>query len=315
MYSYADMADTGGGWGKMKIFISWSDETGYAIASILGGWIPSVIQAVETYVSPEDSRKGTKWVNEVSQELNRSSLGIVCVVPGNIGAPWLNFEAGVLSESLDVARVIPLLVGVERSELDNGPLAQFPSAIYGKNDLYQILETINENTEKMRLSKERLRDSFELWWPKLDLDVESIMGKEIKETRHIDKPEIVPNTHKPGKTPERAIETEKKSETKETPVPDKPEKPVSAKPALEKIEIEMLKVLYDPPEYTPKTAHAVGSKLDISAQKVKEHLDKLERRNYVHEHLFVARPKEYSIAPAGREYLIKHDLLNKRKER
>lgn len=299
----------------MKIFISWSDETGHAIASVLGNWIPSVIQAVETYVSPEDSRKGTKWGNDVSQELNRSSLGILCVVPGNIGAPWLNFEAGVLSKSLDLARVIPLLVDVERSELDNGPLAQFPSAVYGKNDMYQILETINENTEKMSLSKERLRDSFDLWWPKLDLDVQSIMGKKIKETQRIDKPEIVPNTHKPGKTAEQAFETANKNEAKKTPVPEKPEKSVAAKPALEKIEIEMLKILYEPPEYAPKTANAVGSKLEISSQKVKEHLDKLERRNYVHEHLFVARAKEYSIAPAGKEYLIKHDLLNKRKER
>jgi predicted ArsR family transcriptional regulator len=70
--------------------------------------------------------------------------------------------------------------------------------------------------------------------------------------------------------------------------------------------------LCQPPEYTPKTADAVGSKLDIPAQKAKEHLDKLERRNYVREHLFVGRPKEYSIAPTGREYLTKHDLLKKR---
>jgi len=270
----------------MRIFISWSDETSHALADVLGGWIPSVIQAVETCVSPEDIRKGTKWVNGVSQELNQSSLAILCVVPGNIGAAWLNFEAGVLLKSLGASKVIPLLMDVERSELDNGPLAQFPSVIYEKNELYRILETINENTEKLRLSKERLRSTFELWWPKLEQDVESIRGKESKETRRTEKPEILPNTHKP-------------------------EKSVAAKPALEKIEVEMLRVLYEPPEDTPKTAAAVGSKLDIPAQKVRDHLDKLERKNFVQEHLFVTRPKEYSLAPDGREYLTRLDRMNK----
>ena len=299
----------------MKIFISWSDERSHAIAVALGDWIPSVIQAVETYVSSEDIRKGTRWINDVSNELNQSSLGILCVVPGNIGAPWLHFEAGVLSKSLDVSKVIPLLIDVERSALDNGPLAQFPSVIYGKEDMYQILETINEVTEKMRLSKERLKNTFELWWPKLELDVESIRGKEINELQITEKPEIIPTTHKPERTPERTVETARKSETRETQHADKQSKSVAARPSLEQIEVEMLKVLYEPPEYTPKTAVAVGYKLDISPQKVREHLDRLERRNYVNEHLFVGRPKEYSLAPTGRDYLAKHGLINTREDK
>jgi DNA-binding MarR family transcriptional regulator len=257
----------------MKIFISWSGETSHAVASTLGDWIPSVIQAVETAVSPEDIRKGTSWANDVSKELDQSSLGILCVVPGNIGASWLNFEAGVLSKSLGVSKVIPLLIDVKKSELDNGPLAQFPSAVFKKDDLYQVLETINRNTEKGKLSKERLRNTFEVWWPKLELDVESIRN------------------------------------------PEKPKKPVSAKPALEEIEIEMLKVLYEHPGYGPVTIDAVGYKLDISAQKVKEHLEILERENYVSEHLYVGGQKEFSIAPKGREYLTRHGLVDERPRR
>ncbi len=347
----------------MKIFISWSDETSHAVALALGDWIPSVIQAVETTVSPEDIRKGTRWVNDVSKELNQSSLGIICVVPGNIGAPWLNFEAGVLSKTLDGSKVIPLLIDVERSELDNGPLAQFSSAICEKNEMYHILETINENTEEGRLSEERLRNTFEVWWPKLELDIESIMEKEINKIEDTDKPEKTPDTdkpekkpepqkpeekpeEKPEKTPEKTLDADKpekkpdadkpekthdtdkpektpertgkaarKSETKKTQEPDKPKKSVAAKPVLEKIEIEMLKVLYEPPGYTPRTAAAVGYKLDISAQKVKEHLDILERENYVREHLYVGRPKEFSLAPKGREYLTRNDLLNERQDR
>lgn len=332
----------------MKIFISWSGERSHAIAVTLGDWIPSVIQAVETYVSPEDIRKGTGWLNDVSKELNQAFLGILCVVPGSTEGPWLNFEAGVLSKSLHVSRVIPLLFDVEGSALDNGPLAQFPSVIYGKNNLYQILETINENAEKMRLSEERLRDTFDLWWPKLDLDIEAIRGEGRNEKEHTGKPEKIsgaeetgkttdadksekvkepekpektPDTDKPErisgtvnreKAPVRSGETTRKGEPEKVRDAEKPAEPAAAKPALEELEIEILKVLVGPPGYTPVTAAAVGYRMHISAQKVREHLDKLERKNYVREHLFVGRPKEYSIAPKGREYLILHDLLYKR---
>jgi hypothetical protein len=323
----------------MKIFISWSDETGHAIASVLGNWIPSVIQAVETYVSPEDSRKGTKWENDVSQELNRSSLGILCVVPGNIGAPWLNFEAGVLSKSLDLARVILLLMNVERSELDNGPLAQFPSANFEKNGMFQILERINEKTEQGKLSEDRLRDTFDIWWPKLKLDVGSIRkkekpdGEEPEKRADADKPEKTTGTDKPDKItdagepkktsdtdkskkpPQPTVEAARKNEAITAEDAGKPAKKPASRPAPEEIEIEMLNVLYDPPGYTPKTADAVGYKVDISAQKAREHLDKLERSNYVREHLYVGRPKEYSLARKGREYLTKNDLLKKRRDR
>jgi len=314
----------------MKIFLSWSDETSRAIALVLGDWIPFVIQAVETYVPPEDIRKGTRWANDVSKELNQSSFGILCVVPGNVGAPWLNFEAGVLSKSLDVSNVIPLLIDVERSELDNGPFTQFPSAIFEKNGMYQILETINEKTEKGRLSEDRLRDTFDIWWPKLKLDVGSIRKKEKqdaeepektpdtdkpKKTTDTDEPKKTTDTDEPKKTSKRAIEATGKSEAKKPQDTVKPAKKAVAKPAPEEIEIEMLNVLYDPPGYTPRTADAVGYKVDISAQKAREHLDKLERNNYVREHLYVGRAKEYSLAPKGREYLTKNDLLKKRRDR
>lgn len=296
----------------MKIFLSWSDETSHAIALILGDWIPFVIQAVETYVSQEDIRKGTRWIYDVSKELNQSSLGILCVVPGNMGAPWLNFEAGVLSKSPGVSKVIPLLIDVEKSELDNGPLAQFPSAIFEKNDMYRILETINEKTEQGRLSEDRLRDTFDIWWPKLELDIGSIREKENQEA---DDPEKLPDTKKPEKTPKQTVEAARKNEAIRTEAAGKPVKKAAARLAPEEIEIEMLNMLYDPPGYTPRTADDVGYKVDISAQKAREHLDRLERNNYVREHLYVGRPKEYSLAPKGREYLTRHGLLKKRRDR
>ena len=323
----------------MKIFLSWSDDTSHAIASALGDWIPFVIQAVETYVPPADTRKGTRWSDDVSKELDQSSFGILCVVPGNVGAPWLNFEAGVLLKTLDVSNVIPLLTDVETSELDNGPFAQFPSAIFEKNDLYRILETINEKTEQGQLSGDRLRDTFDIWWPKLKLDVGAIRKKENqvaggpekipdteepkkksdteepKKKSDAEEPKKTPDTDRPKKPPKQPVEAARKNEEIKPQEAGKPARKAAARPVPEEIEIEMLNVLYDPPGYTPRTADDVGYKVDISAQKAREHLDKLERTNYVREHLYVGRPKEYSLAPKGREYLTRHDLLKKRRDR
>lgn len=299
----------------MKIFLGWSGTKSHAVARALAAWIPSVIQAAQAFVSPEDVRKGKGWAQGVSKELDRTSLGILCVVPGNPGEPWLNFEAGVLAKSLDASNVIPLLIDVERSELDDGPLAQFPHARWGKEDVYRILERINEGVETMRLSNERLRGSFEVWWPKLKLDVDAVMGKGIGSARRDEGPEKVSGPSRPDVAAEPKIETAAKSESIRTQGSDRPAKPAADRPALQEIEMELLKVLSKSPGDAPMTAAAVGYKLDISAQKVREHLDTLERKNYVHEHLFGGRPKEYSVAPKGKEYVIRHGRTDIRRDK
>jgi DNA-binding MarR family transcriptional regulator len=311
----------------MKIIISWFDEKSHAVADALGDWVPSVIQAVETSVSPEGIRKGTNWLKEVSEELNESSSTILCIISSNIGDPWLNFELGVLSTSLDMSKVIMLFIGAQRAELDSGPLTRFPSAVFEKSDLFQMMEMINASMEKGKLSKGRLQKTFEVWWPKLAQDVESVEGETTNPAPRIEKPE---------KAPEPAVEPAKNGKAMENPEVVKPAKQepvkaakqevvkpvkqevvkpvklVASRPALDETEIEILRMLDDSPENTPKTAAEVGYKFDITAQNATEFLEKLERENYVREHLFIGRPKEYSVAPKGREYLTKQDELNRR---
>ena len=123
--------------------------------------------------------------------------------------------------------------------------------------MYQILETINEKTEKGRLSEDRLRDTFDIWWPKLKLDVGSIRKKEEPDA---EEPEKTPDTDEPKKRPNRTVEAARKSEEIKPQDTGKPARKVAARPAPEEIEIEILNVLYDPPGYTPRTADAVGYK-------------------------------------------------------
>ena len=91
----------------MKLFISWSGETTRAIAEELRNWFPSVLPFVQPFVSSEDIRKGTRWWLELSVSLQEMSCGILCLVPENANAPWINYEAGALSKSVSESRLFP----------------------------------------------------------------------------------------------------------------------------------------------------------------------------------------------------------------
>jgi TIR domain len=129
-------------------------------------WLPSVLQIVEPYVSSEDIDKGARWSTDISKELEDSSFGIICVTPENIGAPWVNFEAGALSKSLDRSRVAPFLFGVDRTAVQ-GPLLQFQSTLIEEDDVKKLLQSINKACEEHALEDVRFEQVFEVWWPRL----------------------------------------------------------------------------------------------------------------------------------------------------
>lgn len=94
----------------MKVFISWSGERGKAIAEIVYAWLPSVIQAVKPFFSPDDIAKGARWSSEVGSELEACQVGIVIVTRESLTSPWIMFEAGALSKNVGKSRVVPILV-------------------------------------------------------------------------------------------------------------------------------------------------------------------------------------------------------------
>jgi hypothetical protein len=152
----------------MKVFLSWSGDLSHKVACVLREWIPSVIQAVVPYVSSEDIDKGTRWSSDIANELAESSYGIICVTKENLLAPWVHFEAGALSKSIDKSNVTPFLFDVKRSEV-GGPLLQFQSTVFEKDDMTKLLKSLNGRLKE----GEQLRDAallraIDVWWPQLD---------------------------------------------------------------------------------------------------------------------------------------------------
>lgn len=150
----------------MKVFLSWSGDLSHRVALVLREWIPSVIQAVKPYVSSEDIDKGSRWSIDIAQELESSTFGILCVTAENLHAPWMNFEAGALSKTLNQSLVCPFLIDLRRSQVQ-GPLLQFQSTLYEEEEIRKLLYTINSACEEPRLDTTRLDKAFEIWWPSL----------------------------------------------------------------------------------------------------------------------------------------------------
>lgn len=162
----------------MKVFISWSGPRSKRIAEVLHGWLPSAIQAVRPFYSPDDLAKGSRWSAEVAQELECSSVGILVVTPDNTKAPWLLFEAGALSKNVKNAKVCPLLFcGLTATDIE-GPLVQFQCAQFSEEEVSKLMEMINTELGDSAMAPEALRRVKEMWWPELNRQISEIESLE-----------------------------------------------------------------------------------------------------------------------------------------
>lgn len=151
----------------MKVFISWSGDMSLKVAQLLRDWLPYVINAIEPYVSSEDIDKGARWSTDIAKELEDSTFGILCVTRDNLNAPWLSFEAGALSKTMEKSFVTPFLFDIKRSEVQ-GPILQFQSTIIEKDDIKRLLKTLNKACGETSIPDERLDKSFDVWYPTLE---------------------------------------------------------------------------------------------------------------------------------------------------
>lgn len=166
----------------MKVFLSWSGGRSHKVALVLRDWLPSVIQEIVPYVSSEDIDKGARWSTDIAKELEDSTFGILCVTRENISAPWLNFEAGSLSKTMDKAFVSPFLFDIKRSEV-HGPILQFQSTVFEKEDVNKLINSLNKACEKDRLPPERLSKAFEVWYPTLEKELNALKESPAAEER------------------------------------------------------------------------------------------------------------------------------------
>jgi TIR domain len=163
----------------MKVFISWSGLGSREVAVALRHWLPSVIQAVEPYVSSEDIEAGARWGEDVADQLEDTDFGILCVTRNNVASAWLNFEAGALSKAVDRSRVVPFLIDLAPSDIPKGPLAQFQAVRPTKAGILKLVRGMN-NWSKA-ISDDKLEEAVDVWWPHLESKLQRTQEQVMRE--------------------------------------------------------------------------------------------------------------------------------------
>jgi hypothetical protein len=152
-----------------NVFLSWSGERSRLVAEFLRDWISQVVQAAKPWMSESEVEKGTRSLDEISKALADIKVGIVCLTPENLERPWLLYEAGCLSKSIDERTRLCtyLIAGLEPSDV-RSPLGMFQATRATKEETLKLLKTINRVVGDDPISEENLTAVFEVMWPKLE---------------------------------------------------------------------------------------------------------------------------------------------------
>ncbi|MFY9557438.1 MAG: TIR domain-containing protein [Blastocatellia bacterium] len=167
----------------MKAFLSWSGDSSKKVALVLRDWLKLVFPEVALWMSDLDIQAGQRWGDQLDRQLEATDFGILCLVRSNLRAPWLLFEAGALSKSVDSSRVVPYCVGL-RPEDVQGPLSRFQSVSADETGTRKLVESINALLENKR-SERDLGRIYEKWWPDLQTDLESIPAAYVRGPSHV----------------------------------------------------------------------------------------------------------------------------------
>ncbi|NRF71446.1 toll/interleukin-1 receptor domain-containing protein [Aquincola sp. S2] len=159
----------------MKVFVSWSGELAQDIAGALSVWLKRVNQRVDCFFSPEHIHSGRRWSTTVASELESCSFGILCLTRQNMRSPWIHFEAGALSKSVEEGRVCPIVFDGDTSDIE-GPLSQFQAITFGASGVKKLVKDINGAMEKESLPETFLWSEFEDRWPSLERDIQRILA-------------------------------------------------------------------------------------------------------------------------------------------
>ena len=167
----------------MRVFLSWSGEQSHQVAIALREWLPNVVQALDPWVSSSDIEKGESWFSAISDSLVAAGgMGIFCLTPTNLNAPWLAYEAGALA-SHDRGRVATFLYGISPSEV-KPPLGLFQGTdSASRSDVLRLLTTVNSRLAAP-LSEARLQNAFDTHWDALVEQLKGIPAAPADKKKH-----------------------------------------------------------------------------------------------------------------------------------
>jgi len=163
---------------KHNIFISWSLERSKKVAEALYEWIPMVIQSAKPWMSSADIDKGSRGLQEMAKALDGIKVGISCLTPENLEEPWILYEAGCLSKTIDDStRLCTYLLGGLKHQDIKPPLGQFQHTSATEKDTRVLVHTINKAVSEEPLKEKTLDAVFHKMWPDLYKELKALPAK------------------------------------------------------------------------------------------------------------------------------------------
>jgi len=163
----------------MVIFISWSGEKSRAVAKVLKDWLPKVLPLTgdDLWMSDQNITKGTRWYPKLVSKLEETDLGLICLTSENLREPWILYEAGALSKSIDQSYLWTILLDIKHTDIKGGPLYHFEHTIMEKDDIRNLIIAINNSLGNKAVDNKYLSAAFNYHWPELEEGIKKI--KEI----------------------------------------------------------------------------------------------------------------------------------------
>ncbi len=153
----------------MKVFVSWSGPVARDVASAVAKYVQLMVPGIRCFVSADEVEKGARWSTSIAQELEQTNFGILILNRQNISAPWLYFEAGALSKSLETGRVVPVLFGLEVGEISSTPLSQFQCTFFVREEFKKLCAELAKAIQGQ--ASDSYLTYFEKFWPDLESEV------------------------------------------------------------------------------------------------------------------------------------------------
>jgi hypothetical protein len=161
---------------KKNIFISWSGDRSKLIADALYEWLPMVLQSAKPWMSGANIEKGSRGLLEMAKALEGIKVGISCLTPENLVEPWILYEAGCLSKTVDdTTHLCTYLLGGLRNQDIQPPLSQFQHTRADKEDTRHLVHSLNKALgEDEPLNEKTLDTIFDRCWTDLELKLKAL---------------------------------------------------------------------------------------------------------------------------------------------
>lgn len=127
-------------------------------------WLKKILPGCEVWMSDHSIGKGTIWRTEIAKSIRDHWFGVLFLTQKNKSSEWILFEAGGLYKGLSKARIAPLLIDLQDSQLDP-PLSMFEcTALSQKGDMLKLVQEINRKRGRKKIRNAELQNRFDANW-------------------------------------------------------------------------------------------------------------------------------------------------------